>query len=80
MNRRLGSAAAGPLVARGQQRSNIPHAGYLFSFAQQVDQQLWPACRQSLRDFGYVERQNIVLEPRWTEGYSEHSRPSPQTW
>jgi putative ABC transport system substrate-binding protein len=42
--------------------------GYLFSLAQAESRHLWEACRQGLRELGYVEGQNIFLEARWAEG------------
>jgi putative ABC transport system substrate-binding protein len=45
--------------------------GYLFSFTAEEGRHLWEACRRGLRDLGYVEGQNIVLEPRWAEGRHE---------
>jgi putative ABC transport system substrate-binding protein len=33
---------------------------------------LWEACQQGLRELGYLEGQNIHLEPRWAEG--QHDR------
>jgi putative tryptophan/tyrosine transport system substrate-binding protein len=61
----LGSATlAWPLTARSQQRKKIPRIGVL-----------WPNppatfefVRQGLKDFGYVEGQNIAFEFRWAEG------------
>lgn len=61
----LGGAAVGwPLAARAQQTKKIPRIGVL-----------WPnppatfeSMRQGLRDFGYVEGQNINFELRWAEG------------
>ena len=67
----LGGAAAWPLAAHAQQRPNVPRVGYLFSFTQSEGRHLWEACRQGLRELGYVEGQNIVLEPRWAEGRYE---------
>ncbi len=58
----LGSAA------RAQQPAKLPRVGYLFSFVPSEGAHLWEACRQGLRDLGYVEGKNIVLEPRWAEG------------
>jgi putative ABC transport system substrate-binding protein len=68
----VGSAAAmWPLGARAQQRSTMPRVGYLFSFTRAEGEHLWEACRQGLRDLGYVEGQNIILEPRLAEGHNE---------
>jgi putative ABC transport system substrate-binding protein len=66
-----GAAAAWPLAARAQQRSSAPRIGYVFSFTQAEGEQLWQACRQGLRELGYVEGQNIILEPRWADGRYE---------
>jgi putative ABC transport system substrate-binding protein len=68
----VGNAAAmWPLGARAQQRSKVPRVGYLFSFVRAEGKHLWEACRQGLRDLGYVEGQNIILEPRFAEGHHE---------
>jgi putative tryptophan/tyrosine transport system substrate-binding protein len=67
----LGGAAAWPLAARAQQPRRVPRAGYVFSFIPSEGQHLWDACRQGLRDLGYVEGQSIILEPRWAEGKHE---------
>ena len=65
------AAAAWPLAARAQQHSTVPRIGYLFSFTRAEGEHLWQACRQGLRDLGYVEGQNIILEPRFAEGHNE---------
>jgi len=59
-----GAAAAWPLAARAQQGKKIPRIGVL-----------WPNppatfdfLRQGLKDFGYVEGQNVAFEFRWAEG------------
>ncbi len=62
-----GAAAAWPLAARAQ-RSSVPRVGYLFSLNQAEGRHLWDACRQGLRELGYVEGQTIFVEPRWAEG------------
>jgi putative ABC transport system substrate-binding protein len=49
----------------------VPRVGYLFSFTRAEGEHLWEACRQGLRDLGYVEGQNIILEPRLAEGHNE---------
>jgi ABC-type uncharacterized transport system substrate-binding protein len=63
-----GATAAWPLAARAQERPNVPRVGYLFSLTQAESRHLWEACRQGLRELGYVEGQNVFLEARWAEG------------
>ena len=65
-----GAAAAWPLAARTQ-GVNRPRVGYLFTSEKAEGQGLWEACRQGLRELGYKEGENIILEPRWTEGHQE---------
>jgi putative tryptophan/tyrosine transport system substrate-binding protein len=65
-----GGAAAWPLLARAQ-GVNPPRVGYLFTSEKAEGQGLWDACRQGLRELGYREGGNIILEPRWTEGHQE---------
>jgi putative ABC transport system substrate-binding protein len=65
----LGAAAvAWPLAARAQPRPNVPRVGYLFSLNEAESKHLWEAARQGLRELGYVEGRNIIVEPRWAEG------------
>src|SRR5262245_14623029 len=61
------AVAAWPLATRAQQ-SRVPRVGYLFSLNQSEGQHLWDACRQGLREVGYVEGQSVIVEPRWAEG------------
>jgi len=62
---------APPSAVEAQQARRIPRVGYLFSFAPEAGRHYWEACRQGLRDLGYVEGGNIVLEPRWADGHHE---------
>src|SRR5262245_61398163 len=60
-----------PLGAIAQQQSTMPKVGYLFSFTPSEDPHLWEACRQGLRELGYVEGRNILIEARWADGSHE---------
>lgn len=51
---------------RGQ--AKVPRVGYLFSFAPAQGEHLWAACREGLRELGYVEGKTILLEPRFAGG------------
>jgi putative ABC transport system substrate-binding protein len=68
----LGGAAAASIVrlhaARAQQQLKIPRVGYPFSLTEGEGRHLWEACWQGLRELGYIEGQNIILEPHWVEG------------
>src|SRR4051794_27136290 len=63
----VGGAAAWPLVAHAQRASKVWRIGYLgfgtaAAFADRAE-----ALRAGLRDFGYIEGKNIVIEFRWAE-------------
>ena len=66
-----GGLLAAPLAVEGQQARSVPRVGYLFSFTPAEGRHLWEACRQGLRQLGYVEGQNIALESRWADGRHE---------
>ena len=67
----LGSGLLLPGRALAQSVARIPRVGYLFSFARPQGEHLWEACRQGLRELGYVEGRNIIVEPRWADGHHE---------
>ena len=62
-----GGLLATPLAAEGQQAGRVYRVGFLWD-----SPAVWPhaldAFRQGLRDLGWVEGKNIVIEYRWVEG------------
>jgi putative ABC transport system substrate-binding protein len=62
-----GGLLAAPLAAEAQRARKVYRIGFLWDTPA-----VWPhaleAFRQGLRDLGWVEGQNIVIEYRWTEG------------
>ena len=63
----LGAMVAWPLLLRAQQSANVPRIGFLVfgpvsAYAGRVE-----ALRAGLRQLGYVEGKNIVIEFRWAE-------------
>jgi putative ABC transport system substrate-binding protein len=63
-----GPAAAWPLAARAQQGA-VPVIGYLSPASPiGVGQTALTAVRQGLRDTGFVEGRNLIIEYRWAEG------------
>lgn len=65
------SAFAAPLAAFAQQKGKVWRIGFLGAisasgYASQVE-----GFRSGLRDFGYVEGKNLVVEYRWAEGKYE---------
>jgi putative ABC transport system substrate-binding protein len=56
------------LSAEAQQPTKIPRIGYLLGASLSVSSTRTEAFRQGLRDFGYVEGKNIIIEWRSAEG------------
>jgi putative tryptophan/tyrosine transport system substrate-binding protein len=63
----LGGAAGWPFVARAQQ-SLVPAIGFLASFSSSYLTRVIPAFRQGLRETGYIDGQNVIIEPRLADG------------
>jgi ABC-type uncharacterized transport system substrate-binding protein len=60
-----GAAVAWPLAARAQQAAKLPTIGII------DDEPVWDHFRQGLRDLGYVERENVLIEYRTAGGRSD---------
>jgi putative ABC transport system substrate-binding protein len=62
------SILATPFTAAAQQPAKVYRIGILTGSAQELDGRPNKAFRQGLRELGYVEGQNVILEYRYTEG------------
>src|ERR1700751_2213449 len=63
----LGSAAAWPVVARGQPAA-MPGMGFLNSGSPAAAADQVEAFRQGLKENGFLIAQNVTLDFRWVEG------------
>ena len=63
----IGSAAVWPLTAQAQQPA-MPVVGFLRVTSPADSTHLVAAFRQGLKEAGFVEGQNVVIEYRWAEG------------
>ena len=62
----VGTAAAWPVVARGQQAS-VPVIGFLSVRSPSEAAYATVAFQQGLKESGYIEGQNVAIEYRWAE-------------
>lgn len=67
-----GSAAAWPLAARAQQPLKTAHIGYLAFYHPSADDSFF----QGLRNFGWIEGQNILIERRFADGNANQLKDS----
>jgi ABC-type uncharacterized transport system substrate-binding protein len=65
-----GGLLAAPLAAEAQQAAKVPRIGYL-ALNRAANPHLREAFREGLRDLGYVEGRNLVIEYRDAEGKPE---------
>ena len=69
-----GAAVAWPLGARAQQPGKLPTIGFLGSVSVPAAQGGWvTAFLQRLRELGWTEGRNFVIEYRWAEGSSDRA-------
>jgi putative ABC transport system substrate-binding protein len=62
---------AAPFAAEAQPAGKVPRIGFVEAGSSTVNRHFANAFRQGLRELGYVEGHNIVIEERWAEGRSE---------
>jgi hypothetical protein len=75
------SLTLAPLAGEAQQPGKVYRVGTLgIKASDPAEGRYWKAFRLGLRERGWIEGENIVLEYRWTEGNSARSRNSWPTW
>ena len=65
------TAITWPLAAHAQQPPNLPIIGYLGAETPAAHSQWTAAFLQRLRELGWIEGRNVLLEYRWAEGRKE---------
>ena len=66
-----GGLLAAPLTADAQQAAKVPRIGFLGNSTAALEANLVGPFREGLRELGYVEGRNILIEYRWAEGKNE---------
>ena len=74
-----GSLLAAPLAAEGQQAAKVPRIGYL-ALNPAANPHLHEAFLQGLRDLGYIQGRNVMIEYRDAEESSSGSPISRRNW
>jgi hypothetical protein len=65
------SLLAAPLVVEAQPSAPVPRIGLLSILSPAVGQAKAESFRQGLREAGYMEGKNILIESRWADGHRE---------
>ena len=65
------SALAAPLASFAQKVSKVSRIGFLGNSTAALEANLIAPFREGLRDLGYVEGRNILIEERWADGKYE---------
>lgn len=76
----LGGAAAWPLAARAQQAGKVYRIGILETISAAQNAANLDALREGLRNLGYVEGKNLVIEYRSADGRAERFPDSRPNW
>jgi putative tryptophan/tyrosine transport system substrate-binding protein len=66
-----GGAVSWPLAARARKSGRVWRIGVLETTSMALNAANFEAFRQSLRDLGYIEEQNLIIEYRSAEGHGE---------
>jgi putative ABC transport system substrate-binding protein len=66
-----GAAVARPLAVHAQPRPTVPHIGYLWLGGADEEDSTKRGIRQGLRDLGYVEGRDIIVDYRYADGHEE---------
>jgi putative tryptophan/tyrosine transport system substrate-binding protein len=64
----LAGAASWPLAARSQPTASVPRVGFMGNSTAALEANLVGPFREGLRELGYEEGRNIVIEYRWADG------------
>jgi putative ABC transport system substrate-binding protein len=64
----LAGALAAPLAAEAQQAGKTYRVAYLAATPRSANQALLGRFQQGMRELGYVEGRNLILEPRFADG------------
>jgi putative tryptophan/tyrosine transport system substrate-binding protein len=66
-----GGIVVAPFAAEAQQAAKVPRIGFLGNSTAALEANLVGPFREGLRDLGYIEGRNILIEYRWAEGKNE---------
>ena len=71
IGRLVGGILAGPLAAQAQQAGKVYRIGYLSTPTRESVEHGLQAFLRKLRELGWVDGQNLIIEYRWAEGNVE---------
>ncbi|HEX6077995.1 MAG TPA: ABC transporter substrate-binding protein, partial [Methylomirabilota bacterium] len=66
-----GGLLAAPLATEAQEAGKVYRVGFLGNSTAALEANLVGSFREGLRDLGYVEGRNVVIEYRWADGKYE---------